>query len=243
MVEFAFLAFIIVLVLISFGRNNKLSKENARIWSEFAARHESELEPQTSFFHRGTAVGTIHFRAAGREFTALGYAKSHGDSALPASKLTCKIDNDRNAVYIAPSLGRFVQHRRAPRIETGYPDIDARCEIYTMHEIWTKRAIASSEFLRERLLESNKDLHIELADGLLYVERTTRIQEADELDALLELALEVAEVFENTEMPKLGHQSIGGLSIAEAEANEGALTVASAPAGSLSDTAEDGREE
>lgn len=229
------IVFFVIVFLISKRKRNRRPR-SVEVWEEFAKNHSSTLEPPSEGVKNIDDIGSVRLKKGGRTILASGYAKESGDAVIPASRITMHIGNFEADVWIIYSLGRWIQHARMTMVKTGYEAFDKRFEVYSEQALWTKRALSTGDFLRQHLMDNGKDFSILLGNGELIVDKVGAPKFTEELDELLDFALEVAAHFESTTVPSLADQrrAIGALSLSEEEDAEGALTLTNAPEGAIS---------
>lgn len=217
---------------------------SVEVWEEFARNNESELEQSEGRVQNEDDIGSVRLKRGGRSILATGYPKEQTDATVPASQVVIHIHSFKADLWIAYNPERWLRPSRGNEITTGYEDFDKLFEVSSANELWTKRALSTGGFLREELMENKKKLSISLQSGRLTVDKIGAPKFAEELDDLVDLALDIAELFENTTVPSLIDQrrAAGALTLSEEEDAEGALTVADAPDGAISPADKEGGE-
>ena len=217
---------------------------SVEVWEEFARNNESELEQSEGRVQNKDDIGSVRLKRGGRSILATGYPKEQAEATIPASQVVIHIHSFEADLWIAYNPERWLRPSRGNEITTGYEDFDKLFEVSSANELWTKRALSTGGFLRKELMENKKRLSISLQSGRLTVDKIGAPKFADELDDLVDLALDIAELFENTTVPSLADQrrAAGALTLSEEEDAEGALTVADVPDGAISPADKEGGE-
>ena len=225
---------IAALTVAELGLHRFLLYRRQRLWIEFAERHGGTYTPDKRWFHSVHSPGEVSLNREQRRLHA-GVRVEDGDKGTVVyTAINVIISQSHDLVILSKEAFERSEKKRSKKdvLNTGFRDYDSRYMIWSSHELWAKRVISLCTHMRH-LQMHEKPVHLILEKGSLTIEQQGAPGSSEDIDAVLELALEIARILEETEIPVFPGGHVGMLSVAEQDQRDGALSIADGQAAAL----------
>jgi hypothetical protein len=226
---------IAALTVAELGLHRFLLYRRQRLWIAFAESHGGTYTPDKRWFHSTHSPGEVALNK--EQYRVYGGVRIDDSDEPKVIYTTIKLMiTPRHDLLILSKMAYERAEKKRSKKEalvTGFRDYDNKYMIWSSHELWAKRVISLCTRLRDLQMNGKKTVNLILEKGSLTIEQEDAPSSVEDIDALLDLTLQIAHILEETEIPAFAGGHVGMLSVAAQDRRDGAISMVDGQAAAL----------